>query len=62
MSIILNTLPEATEVANCIALLERITTPLMGTLMAYRNYFVEVGRQSDALYASSIKVFEELHK
>jgi cytosine/uracil/thiamine/allantoin permease len=57
MSIILNIIPEANDLTNCLTLLGNVTTPLMGVLMAYRNYFIEIGKQSDALYTSSKKVF-----
>lgn len=62
MSILVNALPESRDITNCLALMDSVTTPLMGLLVNYKEYLVDVGKQSDALYASSLKVFQTLNK
>jgi hypothetical protein len=62
MSILANVLTEARDITNCLTLMESVTTPLMGLLVSYKEYLVDVGKQSDALHASSLKVFQALNK
>lgn len=61
MSIIQNITAEVpNNITDCLALLDSVTTPLMNTLMAYKSYFIEFNKQTDALYASSKKILDAL--
>lgn len=62
MSILLNVLPEARDITDCLALMESVTTPSMALLVNYKEFLVDVGKQSDTLYASSLKIFQALNK
>jgi hypothetical protein len=62
MSILANALPETRDISNCLAVMESVTTPLMALLVNYKQYLLDATKQTDALYASSLKVFQTMHK
>ncbi len=62
MSILANVMPETRDISNCLTVMEGVTTPLIALLLNYKQYLLDVTKQTDALYASSDKIFQNMHQ